>query len=337
MESSTLTSQLSPPEIPVVQPKSFDLPIEERVLRIQDQEFRFPFLVIDQAEKWVEASQIRGVYKMPIVGTSTSLAFPMRGPSLQQWEAIEARFVVPEWQDDGDPPQEFTDNRKSVVAERRVAMLECCLDKSIPGNNAQEKIAFLNERCPGELEALFQYIENSLCNWAEAPDSQLLNEYNRVAQKAMTNKVVEFASFDDWKKANETQYVFRMQRPTDDYIVEVPINGLSRAQKEEIQERTKESIPPMVPIIVEGKFDRSGRTRPNYQDPSWLKRTRTLMQTRTVMYFDACLPFSIPGGNIQERYDWISKRLVGDITKIQGFIEGEILSFGSRYNFFTKR
>jgi hypothetical protein len=337
MDTATLSSQiLSPPHVLDAAPVPLSPQIEGRVLRVGDQETEFPFLVIDSPEKWAEATQVKAIYQMPIIGSGKSIAFPMIGPSLEKWESIEAKFVVPEWQDEGDPTDDFLNNRKKILAERRIAILECCLNKQFPGETAEQKIAYLNDRCPGEVEALIQFIENSLCNWSDGPQSTLLTEYSQVAQRAMGGAVIEFNSFDDWKKANEAEYFFRMQRPTDAYIIEIPLKGLSRDQKEHIQTETKESVPPLRPVFGHDRRPDKTKTVPNYQDPAWLKRTRTLMQKRTVMYFDACMPFTIPGNNVQEKYQWIAQRLVGDITKVKDFIETEFMSFGSRYSFFTR-
>jgi len=313
---------------------SFSPVFEQRKLKVEEREYEYPFLVISKAEDWRPALATQAKYDMPMPGTDRSMSFPMTGISLKIWEGIEARHVIPEWEGGGDPTKEFDVKRQAVIQQRNVCILEAALQKTIPGKNPDEKVAFLNERCPGEIEALFVFIHKRLCNWS-TQEQPLLDQYLHHCALAHQNKVVEFKDFDDWTKASESQYTFRMQRATDQYIIEIPIKGLSRQNRDQIMEETKETEPPHVPVwdARKGAYDRT-QTKPNRQDPAWLKVARAVHQKRTVMYLERCLPFEIPGTTGLDKYDWLAERLVGDVTKLKDFIETELLSYGSRYQNF---
>lgn len=297
----------------------------------------FPFLVVDAPEKWPEAKEFTYEYNMPMLGTQDRLRFPLTGVSLAEWSEVDASVVVPEWDGEvGKESDEFLTVKNQAVAHKEVILLEKSLGKPIPGKSSEEKRAFLAQRNPGEIDALMLYIRDCACGWSDV-DPQLVAEYQELLRKGtLQPEAKQFTSFDDWKVATECTYCFRRQRMGDKYILEFPLKGITRADKERIEIETKEPPAPKVPSRdAEGKMDRNAPTKEDRTDPSWLKMARAVYEKETVLLLQATLTFTIPGDNEKEQYDWISKRLVGDVMQLKKYIQTDLLTFTSRYNFFT--
>lgn len=308
--------------------------MEHRKMEVDGVEYSFPILTVNSPELWLPASEIKGSFNMVYAGTDRSMRFSMTGISLNEWEKIEQQNIIPEWMENGVESPEFLAKKKLAIEAKNIAILEAALCMKFPGKNVEEKITFLRKRVPGEVDSIYNHVQMKICNWVGGEDPTLLMQYNQLNQVAIP-KVIDFKDFADWKEAAETQYIFRMQRPSDDYIIEVPIHGISKEVKENILEETKESDPPLVPVWNSrtGRMDPS-LTKPNFLDASWLKRSRAIHQKRTTMYLESCLPFNIPGSDQKQKYEWISHRLVGDVLRFQNFIESELMGYGARYKSF---
>jgi hypothetical protein len=313
-------------------------PNEEHVFKDRNEiESVFRVKRIRSAEDWPEADFFKAEYRMPIVGSGRFMTFPLRGVSLNQWEEIEQEHTVPTWDKDGKPDEDFERHKRQIVAEKMAHVFEQALANGIkfPGETWSEKAAAIFKLNPGETEALYFYIQHSLCNFQDGP---LLERYQL---SSATNKFqhpdIELNSFADWEAATKSAYVFRMHRAIEDHIIEFPLKNISTEDRLAIDRETQEPDPPRKP-----KRDPStkrmiaGETVPDYDDVHWKQRMRAVNQKRIAMYFNACLTFTIPGGNLMEQYNWIARRLMGDVIRLKTFIEQDLCGYESRYNFFTR-
>lgn len=309
--------------------------LEERVVTPKGgQPTTFRFLVVDDPQKWEEAAALFCNYDMPVVGTYPPevMRFPLSGISMKVWEATEIANPVPEWDGaDGDVTKDFKKEQDRIAREKNVEIFERSLGKKIPGVNAAEKVRWLNDRSPGEADALLLFVTNQACNLQDGQQMMSYNLLSRTCEQVVTM----IDDFEKWTKAVESKYVFRMQRPFQDYILEFPMRGIDETRRLEIEEETKRPHPPIVPKRdSKGRFDPTQMV-PDYNDHTWLQQSRAVTQKRTVMFFESCLTFSIPGIDVKQKYDWISKRLVGDVVRVRRFIEDSLLSYKARYDVFT--
>lgn len=307
---------------------------ETRTFRTKVGENVYSILVIDDAEKWQKAIDIKAEYGMK-VSDDHEMTFDLSGISLAQWEEVEEQHVIPEER------QNATDEAKAEIKQagdkaelaKKVKFFEIATGSKIPGETFEDKNIFLAERCVGHLEALYEYVTTSLVNLA---DGYLIREYLQATIEDDSKKTsVKFTGFESWKKASETRITFLMNRPFDRYIIEFPLKGISEIQKREIEEQTPQPKPPMLPARTKsGRGFDPNNLEPNFNDPSWRNASRASMQKKTALLFDACLPFEIPGDNLKEKYDWIATHLVGDVIRIKNFIENNVLSSAGSIDFF---
>ncbi len=297
-------------------------------------EYAFKFLVIDDPSKWVAAEKITGHYDMPILGQSRSLRFSLTGLSAKQWQEIETQHLIPTWDNPGKQPDDaFLDSRELALAAKRAHVIEVSSGKKIPGESYNDKAIALQKLNGGEVQALYLYIQDVVCS---TEDGSLIQKYKKIASEASTDNVSEFSDFSDWVKATETGYIFRLQRPSQEFILEFPLKNISSKDKLDIELQTRDPEPPQIPF----RDPNTGKMvphqmMPDYNDRSWLERCRVVAQKRTTMLLSACLPFEIPGKNTLEQYEWISQRLIGDVIRLQTFINDELCGYRSRYDFFS--
>lgn len=298
--------------------------------------YEFDFLIIDSPDKWLEASVVKGTYDMPLLGQDKTLRFNLNGISLAEWEAVEIEHKIPKWDDkDGPQTEEFKQQHEFAIACKRAHVIEISSGKKIPGDDYSQKAKSLQSLNPGEVSALFYFIQNVICS---LDNGNLYHQYQKVASEnseTLKDRVVEFENFESWQNATQTPYIFRMHRPQDNYILEFPLKNISAELKMQIDSDTREPEPPKVPKRGPDKRWIANEMVPDYNDQGWLARVRAVQQKRTVLFFTACLPFTIPGANIMDQYQWLSRRLVGDVIRLRNFIEEELCEYHSRYNFFT--
>lgn len=296
----------------------------------------FKIVKIERAEDWPTADKFEMDYLMSQPGNKTKMKIPMKGISLAAWEKIETDNIIP--QVENDAPDDVKEDIASMALDaenkKTVSLFEEVIGRKVPGESFTEKIAFLNQRNSGEIDAIKFFIKTRA---GAITDGSLIGEYLSAIDSDVKQEVIQFTGFDDWKAATESKHTFRTHRPFEDYIVEFPVRGISQEKKNEITERTKEPKPPMVPGRSKDdprKFDRN-RMVPNRTDPSFLQQVRAANQLRVVLYFNECLMFTIPGGNEMEQYNWIASHLIGDVVKLRSFIEDEIANYQGYYDFFT--
>lgn len=294
--------------------------------------YQFDFLVIDSPDKWALAEETKGQFLLPILGTGRSIRFNMQGINLAKWNEVEERYTLPDSKEDIEPGQNYQAVYDRQMILKQLALLELAVGQKLPGTTDEERIKFMSDKSEADLEAMFNYITHHLC---AMQDGSVVESYE-VLSRSNKQEVVDFTGFADWQAASQTNFNFRMQRPGDEFILEFPLKNIDMATRQAIDEKTKQPDPPQVPMRdpISKKLIQ-GQMVPNLKDPAWRKQCRSISQKRIVMYFEACLPFSIPGNNDFEKYGWISKRLLGDVVRLKEFIEKKILDYSSRYDFFT--
>lgn len=308
--------------------------IERAIETEDDRKCTFQFLTIDSAEKWKEASEFRTVFEMPILGSDRTMQFNVRGLSLADCEVIETQHRISDWKGEGNPPPAFEESRQQVIFEKMVHVFEEACEIKFPGETWGEKANAVRKLNPGEIEALYQFIFNKASNGADGP---LLGQYDLLSsfRKNKSKATAVFTDFSQWEAATRTGYFFRMQRPLENFIIEFPLKNISSADRAMIESETRTPDAPKMPRRGPDKKPIPGEMIPDLEDEGWLRACRAVGQKRTAMYLNACLTFQIPGANLQAQYEWLSKRLLGDVTRLRDFIEEDLIGYRSRFDFFT--
>lgn len=325
------TAAFTPPS-PIVMPKAF-IPrtaMERRDIQMENGERQFHVQMIREPEDWPEAHDFVIQYDMPMPGTMQSMRFPLRGISLKRYEMIEDHYPIPPQIDPTQPIDLMAvQARAKALNAKYMALIEEAVGKLIPGTTPEDKMLWFSARGVGDIESLVNHIYNTVGGNKQSPASDMY----RQAISSGKQSVIEFNDFADWKTATETNYVFHMVRPFQDTIMEISLKGISAQAKEIIEEETREKPAPLAAApLPGGGFD--GRNLiPDYQNPHWKKSQRACMQKRTVLYLDQCLPFKLPGSTHMEKYDWLSRRLMGDVINLRNFMDRELLSYRERFDF----
>lgn len=339
-DSMPLTPPFETPafQSPSTPPFDIETAIETRKIKTKDgTEHPFRFLYIDSPEKWQEAQEIKAQYHMPLLGQDRALVFNLRGLSLSDWEQVEFEHKIPTWSEEGKPTEQFLTEQESLIAAKSCHLVELATGHKFPGETYADKALFFQKLNPGEATALYLYIQNHLSAFQSG---RMLEHYKDIladrAEQNGSDGNVEFSGFESWQKATELPYLFRMHRPCQDYILEFPLKNISAECKLMIEAETKEPEAPLMPKR-DPKTRRfiPGETVPDFNDIHWLEKMRAINQKKAILFFNACLPFSVPGSNRKEQYDWIAQRLMGDIVQVKQFIENDLCGYRSRYNSFT--
>lgn len=310
---------------------------------------QFSFLTVDSPEKWQAANELHTDCPLVRTGTNARLLIPMTGISLDTWQDIEFNNPIPIWeqekinrkasgmQSDIDveeieqPDQDFLLRQNEASSMKNVAIFEAATGQKIPGITRQDKAKFLQDRNPGEIDAVFLFCTDVLCNFKN--DGQQLDTYNLISANSKPI-ITRLEGFDAWEKAADTKYIFRMQRPFDEYILEFPLRAIDQATRQRIEEETKQPDAPLMPKRNRFKQWDNSQMVPNLEDSGYLASCRAVFQKKTVMYLDKCLMFELPGVDMKSKYDWLGQRLAGDVSRLRRFIEDSMLSYRGHYNLF---
>jgi len=319
---------------------SFGVPmsIDQAWLTVREiEKEKFKFIVIDRPEKWEAAKDFKHDFLMKIPGTDETFSIPMTGLSYDQLTDVIVKFPFPEWdEDDGVMPATVVAARERTTVQRRIAILETALGMMIPGSTFEQKRDSLNKTNTGNLDVLEAFARGQLSNLEGTPGLELMN-YNQMRQRFPQENVIDVKSFEDFlDRSNSVVHFFRMNRYQQDYIVEFPLKSLTQENKEEIEKRTPEPEPPIMPVHhqVTGRI-LPGKTRVNTEDPTYIRALNKAKKMRTVMYLNACLPFRLPGESEEDQVAWLGGRLAGDVRQINTYINDVILGVDGRYNLFT--
>lgn len=313
--------------------KEFEL--EQRILKTESGEYDFYFLVIDSPDKWAPANEIKGHHVINIGQRKVNVQ--VSGVTLRDWSDVELKHPMPRTPDADQLKDESVENEHQrkcalVLAKRRCVFFELSTGKSIPGNTLDDKAVWLMQRNPRDIEDMFSAIQNRICN---LQGGRLVDTYNSLASEAEGYSVKEFESFEDWGVASESTHQFLMNRQVDDYIIEIPLKGMSSEERMQIETECKDPVPPKIPARdpVTKRFDPT-KLVSNFEDPAWQRKLQIVNEKRIAMTLTRCLMFQVPGDNYQEKYHWLAERLVGDVIQLKEYIEREIVGMGAHYDFF---
>lgn len=326
----------NPPVLETTQQLNTTLFDDRKMTSKDGMEYDFKVLVVDSPDKWKAASELKHDFSMPLPGSQTSIKFPMQGISYSQWEDTERNTLLPEAEinEETNKPivtAEFTNERERMISLRRLRLLEISVGCSIPGATDDDKIDWLQERSNGDIEALHTVINSVVGGMNDGP---ILTRYQTVSRSSSEGNVIAFKSFDDWTVASESSCYFRVQHYMEDFITEFPLRNIPKKLKMEIDEQTKDPEPPKIM-----KRDSAGKLdfksfEFNFRDPHYIKKSIAVQHKRMVMLCEATLMFELPGSSMQDKWNWLSSRLFGDVHRLETFISDSILGVGSRFNFF---
>ena len=286
----------------------------------------FQFAVIDSAEAWPEASQIRSKKLLPL-GPGKKLQIDSSGISWDDYVAILQEPPIPEWpvgNTNKEPDEAFLALREAATLDRRVLLIERATQKKIPGATKEDKRCFLKSRTAGEVEALMQFVNSDACCWSDLSLSTEMIERYRAACNANAEIISLSDTMDEGSVSTESKYTFHLQRPGDSFISEFHLSGMAREEAIRIRKDCHPGDPPLMP-----QRNEQGRpigTTPNPNDPLYQIKVRKSNKRELLLYLQSCMAFPIPGNTEEDRSAWLGKRLIGDLTLLKEFIESNILS-----------
>lgn len=304
---------------------------------------KFDFLVIDKAEKWKPAKDTRYNYKLKIPGQSRIVIIPVRGISWGEWEEIEMRHPMPEQDQDSDAAfnatiknnkeKEFSLKLEEATYRRYAALFELSTGNNLPGDTIEEKVSSVRKMLAGTPSSFFSFIMDDCSNLREL-DGPLIRSYKQSIDNGSL-KEVQFTGFQDFFTSGSIGSFLQMQRPLEDFIVEIPLKSISDEDKRKIDDAVQDPVPPSRP----GKNPITGKIDPNtpvysYNEPRYKEALRAANRVRLMLKMEAALPFKIPGSNHEEKFKWIAERLLGDVYKLNDYITNNVMGYGARMNFF---
>lgn len=297
----------------------------------------FKFLVVNSPEKWEPAKDILYTFPMVLPNTGKRLDIPMKGTSYGDMRTIWAKYTIPIWdRPDVEAPPAFQAAVQEMQDKRIIAQVELATGMEMPGKTFEEKRDWMNRCNPADMGSIQMFVIREVAN-TDNYVGPYLQAYNELRRYFPEETGVTISSFDQFlQETSEVIHRFTMNRHGQDYLVEFPLKGLSQTQRQEIEDQTKEPTPPMIPVFHPVTNQPiPGQTKQNPSDPGYLRAMNRLMQKRTLLFLNACLPFKIPGDNEEGQLTWLGDRLVGDVMQLNNYINQVILGVEGRYAFFT--
>ncbi len=313
---------------------NYESHVEEKTVETPDGVESFPFVTVDNAEKWRPAADHNFTATIGINGTEKR--FKLRGLSYAFWEAMERSNPLPEQEVDAlGNPVESTAYRKKLddaISIRQITVIEKATGIAFPGNNIHEKLSNFRTLPPAETKQLYDSVVGNAGAFTEG---RLLGQYELASSRAIKGQgIKDIDSFDLWTAASQTNAMFRLQRGSQPFILEFLLKSISSDTKQNIEELCKLPEPPKShkrdPVT---KRLLANVTEPNYKDTSWLEKCRVIEQKEMVLVLESVLLFTIPGNNAQEKYTWISERLIGEVVALKNFIDNEIYGYRTKIAF----
>lgn len=324
---------------PVLAEKKLKPLYERRKVETKNTCNDYDFLVVDSSEKWKDAKEFPGRYELNFGGKVLNIA--LKGVSYLAWEQQEEMYPYPDRpiEKDGEKPtkqqlEEHDALVENIRQQRKVFMFQDVVGKSIPGQSMDEKVTWLNNRGYDAVEAFYSYVELHMTGLS---DGNTLEAYNlESSQSNHKPTAIDLTSFEDWDTADKTHATFRISRKFDEHIIEFNLRRVPHDTKEKIDRETQVPDPPQKPgrNPLTKKFDPAFFTS-DTKDHRWLQNCAAMRHKKTVMVLEATLPFEIPGNDYKEKYSWISKKLMGDVYKLERFIFEELLGYRRQLDFFT--
>lgn len=290
------------------------------------------FLVIDSPEKWKPATSFSN--KLTLTVGKTRLSMPIRPLSYLQWESVELSFPMPSRMQ-SESAQDFEVRTNHVKNLRRVTVIELSTGKQIPGKSMDDKIAWVSRLGTGEMQSVFV---NILDNYSGVSEGELIAGYRDTIEAGDMQEcvAVELDTMEDWMSASQVGSTYRTQRSFENYIIEFPLRQITDEAKARIDQSCKEPLPPGKPgLDPRTQLPSQAHMQYDWEEPRYLEALRATNRLKTVLLFEAVLPFPIPGSKNEEKFEWLGARLMGDVHKLRTHIENNLLNYQSRLHFFS--
>lgn len=142
-------------------------------------------IVVDSPEKWQSASTVAAKYTITRPD-GTKLTFNLKGISAALYYEIVRQCTAmavpkklvrptdvrgniikgaqPMEQDDPDDPT-YQKNRREMSDKLTVLLVDAALPFAIPGKDWKDKLNWLQDRLPGDIDKMFRFIQDDLCNF----------------------------------------------------------------------------------------------------------------------------------------------------------------------------
>ena len=303
-------------------------PIEIRSFAVGETTRDFSFLRINRPVDWKAATD----FTMPIrlsMGVGLFVELQGRAISYAEWADIEHRNPMP----DASVKEEDEPARRAVVRRnRQIAVLELSTGKPIPGKNVEEKSKWLGQLGTSEVEALYSRILDHCSGVDEGMD---LMTYTAVSGSFANATVIKADTLEALLEVSQSGTTLRFQRPFESHICEIALKQFTEEAKQQIEAATKDPMPPGKPgkNPATGLPDPSAPLEYNWNDIRYLESLNNINRVRIVMRCEAILPFTIPGKDLGEKYQWVGARPLGDILKLTRYIDSELLDYRRRLSF----
>lgn len=288
----------------------------------------FKVITIDSHEKWQKASDISFVKEIVIDGKK--IKFNLKCVSLGRFKYINENYPMPERDTNAsmeDQKEAVSDAEISLMqARRRVLYFEGCSGKLLPGKDLDDKARILLGKPVDLIDRVFEIVNNHAC--ASIDNDQSL-EYNALRSKHA--EVIEVNDIESFlSDENLASRMFAFGRPFDDIVIEIPLKTIASQRRSEIEESFKIPSPPQRP----GKnFDVQNPVA-WYDEPHYVAKVRNIRNRKFLAFLEECLMFKIPGTTEDEKTEWLNERPVGDILKLQLYVQRELVDSSMAISFF---
>lgn len=315
-----------------VEINGMQFPLETITVKSDDKEKKLKILCIDSVEMFPKAIDYKTTFTTKI-GDKTA-TFQCRAISYGEWESIEMLFPDPEIDSSKVGQAGYTNEieikRKEMKLMRKVLMIEKCLGMKIPSDSMNEKAEWISKRFPeSQTGDLFEFLLSTGSNFPEETSEDIAS-----LESSKIEEIINISDISQWEDICNTDIIFRMQRPEQDYIIEISVNQIPEQSKRQIEQQCIAPIPPSRP----GRDPNSGKPSEahpiyNYSDENYLKAISMNRVKRQVLNFESAI-FKIPGDTLEEKQKWVSERILGDILLIQHFLQNKIYGTTGAVSFF---
>lgn len=282
-------------------------------------------IVVDAAEKWPAAKDVREAVTIPTVRGAAK--FDLRAVSAVEWEAIRTANASP------DPPTrkvgrltepDYEDSEyKKAVAESALRMTVAVIDaawQSLPGETLDAKVAWAETKLlrGGDLDHVFSAVND-------------LSGFQR-GWRDETETEVAIACPEDWEKASQapTGYLYTRAGKT----LRFTLRGIPGAQVKAIEAATATPPPPIETLNLPNIPGRRGIvSQANPDNPAYKAQVARLREMEAMLILEASLGFAFPGKDSNAKLDWLRQRPWGEVLGLQTFVRLDVLSYRARVGF----
>jgi hypothetical protein len=286
----------------------------------------FEVVLIDSPKKWKDAKDIK--FKKEVKVGEKKIILSLNCVSFSQYRYIADNFELPEKGSEGEDSENeaMESDIESIKIKRKVLYFEAATQKQLEGIDIEDKARRLLSKPVSLVDAVFDVINNFAC-------AVIDNEFAEAYQFARSKygERIEASDLNDIFSNKElSDRVFIIGRPFEETILQFPLHSIDGDERSRIENEFKIPSPPRRP----GKgFDTSNPV-PWTNEPMYVARCKNIKLKKMIAYLEACLSFKIPGDSFDEKLSWLDKKPVGDVIKLQIFIQRELIDTGMAIGFF---